>query len=236
MESIESIRHVMYINLDERTDRRQHMEEECRKIFPSCEPIRFSAIQHAKGAIGCTMSHIACLQHAIREDWDHVVICEDDISFLKPQIFCNRFAKAMEKLKSNWDVILLGGNNVGPYVILGECVARVVACQTTTGYLVKKEYMPTLLENFETGLQLFQENLHLPQLYAIDQFWFSLQKRDKWFLIYPLTVTQKPDFSNIEERAVNYNHVMLMLDKSHLYGRAPSLPKHHSPLLNMRLL
>lgn len=229
MQAMNEIQHVIYINLDERVDRRNDVENELQKII-SCTPVRFAAIKHEKGAIGCTLSHIASLQHAIRENWPHVMICEDDISFLDPHLFCAKFAEAMLKLKDNWDVILIGGNNVGPYVILGDCVAKITSCQTTTGYLVKRHYMQTLLDNFMNGLELFQQNMHLPQLYAIDQFWFNLQKRDRWFLIFPLTVTQRPNFSDIEEKNVNYNKVMLMLDKSHLFGipnsrgTAPNMP------------
>jgi hypothetical protein len=51
-------------------------------------------------------------------------------------------------------------------------------------------------------------------LYAIDKYWFQLQKKDKWYLIIPLSVTQRQDYSDIEKRATNYRHAMLDLDKS----------------------
>ena len=67
------IEHVVYINLDHRTDRRQHMEKEV-SIFPSERVTRFSAIKHDYGAIGCTRSHIAVLEMAISSDWKNVLI------------------------------------------------------------------------------------------------------------------------------------------------------------------
>ena len=39
----------------------------------------------------------------------------------------------------------------------------------------------------------------------------KLQQSGNWYISYPRTVTQLPDYSDIEEREVNYNH--LMLDK-----------------------
>ena len=50
-------------------------------------------------------------------------------------------------------------------------------------------------------------------LYAIDKYWFRLQERDNWYLIIPLTVTQREDYSDIEKRMTNYSRAMLDLDK-----------------------
>ena len=49
--------------------------------------------------------------------------------------------------------------------------------------------------------------------YAIDKYWFNLQSIHKWYLIVPLTVTQREDYSDIEKRPTNYTPVMLDLDK-----------------------
>jgi hypothetical protein len=51
------------------------------------------------------------------------------------------------------------------------------------------------------------------RLFAIDKYWFNLQKIDKWYLITPLTVTQREDYSDIEKRPTNYTNVMLDLNK-----------------------
>ena len=58
-----------------------------------------------------------------------------------------------------------------------------------------------------------QKNPEQHSFYAIDKFWFHLQKKDNWFLIIPLTVTQKEDYSDIEKRYTNYTKSMLDLDK-----------------------
>jgi hypothetical protein len=52
--------------------------------------------------------------------------------------------------------------------------------------------------------------------YAIDRHWFELQRRDRWFLITPLSVVQREDYSDIEQRFTNYGHLMLDLDKQQL--------------------
>jgi hypothetical protein len=58
-------------------------------------------------------------------------------------------------------------------------------------------------------------------LYAIDKYWFKLQQKDNWYLITPLTVTQREDYSDIEERNTNYTRLMVDLDKEWMFKKQP---------------
>ena len=49
----------------------------------------------------------------------------------------------------------------------------------------------------------------LHHLYAIDANWQKLQEKDMWTMILPRTVTQRPNYSDIEGRVINYNHLMI---------------------------
>ena len=217
MKSIHDIKHAFYINLENRLDRKQHVEVQLNSIGIS--GTRFNACKMKNGAIGCSISHIKCLQTAIENHWDHVLICEDDITFLDPPLFKTQLNKFLEK-NNEWDVILLAGNNVPPYKQVDDTCIQVSACQTTTGYIVNGHYMKRLLNNLKTGLlNLFKSPSH-HRLYAIDKFWFHLQKVDKWFLIIPLTVIQQAGYSDIEKRNIDYSKIMIDIDK------AAWFPKH----------
>ena len=86
MNSVSDIKHIFYINLEKRTDRKEHVEKELEKIgIYGAE--RFNAISLINGAIGCSMSHIKCLETAKKNNWSHVLIVEDDIQFLNPELF-----------------------------------------------------------------------------------------------------------------------------------------------------
>ena len=75
------------------------------------------------------------------------------------------------------------------------------------------------MNNVRTGLQNLLHNPQQHSLYAIDKFWFNLQKIDNWFLIVPLTVVQREDYSDIEKRVINYKRAMTDLDKEELLNR-----------------
>lgn len=220
MNSISDIKHAFYINLLSRPDRKQHVENQLKKIGMNAE--RFNAIKMANGAIGCSMSHLKIIETAKENHWDHVLIIEDDILFTNPGLFVNQFNKFLSKHKS-FDVTLIAGNNVPPFKQIDDTCVKVTRCQTTTGYLVQKHYYDTLIDNYKKGILHLMKNPDKPILYAIDKYWFNLQQIHNWYLITPLTVTQREDYSDIEKRPTNYTPVMLDLDKVAFFRRQQEL-------------
>lgn len=211
--SISDIKHSFYINLESRPDRKKHVEEQLKII--GIQANRFNAIKLPNGALGCSMSHLKCLEIARENNWEHILIVEDDIKFLNPEVFMNQINKFLN-LHTDWDVILIAGNNLPPHEIIDDTCVKVTQCQTTTGYIVKKHYYNTLIDNIRNGItNLIKEPSH-HYLYAIDKYWFKLQKMDKWYLITPLTVTQREDYSDIEKKPTNYTRVMTDLNKEWL--------------------
>ena len=210
MESISDIKHAFYINLLSRPDRKTHVENQLLSIGINAE--RFNAIKMKNGAIGCSMSHLKIIETAKKNNWDHVLIVEDDILFTKPTMFIEQFNKFLKK-HNDYDIVLIAGNNLPPYKTIDDTCVKVTQCQTTTGYLVKNHYFDTLIKNYKEGLLNLMKDPSNHRLFAIDKYWFNLQKVDKWYLITPLTVTQREDYSDIEKRPTNYTHVMLDLNK-----------------------
>ena len=218
MNSITDIKHAYYINLDTRPDRKAHVEEQLTKIGVKAE--RFNAIRLPNGALGCSMSHLKCIELAKQNDFDHIMIVEDDITFLKPKVFIKQLNHFL-KTHKNWDVILIAGNNVPPYTRVDDSCIKVSRCQTTTGYIVNKHYYDKLIQNYRDGMARLMREPDKPILYAIDKYWFQLQMVDNWYLITPLTVTQKDDYSDIEKKHVGYTHLMTDLDKEWLFKQPP---------------
>jgi len=225
-DSIADIKNVFYINLETRIDRRENIELQLPRVgLQTFE--RFKAIKMVDGRVGCTLSHIKCLELAKARNYDHLLICEDDTVFLEPDLFQSQMNKFLKK-KHTWDVVIIAGNNVPPYERVDDTCVAVTRCQTTTCYLVAGHYFDTLLANYKEGLQrlLREPGKHIE--YAIDKYWFRLQQKDKWFLITPLTVVQREDYSDIEGKRTNFMYAMVDLDKPHLFRRGFAPP--HPPL------
>lgn len=117
--------HASFLNLDHRTDRRQHMERELARVGISATRTRGmlpeEVIQHRKldrarlkvmqnrtpGAIGCHYGQVQIMSDSL-EEGKHAFVMEDDL------IFCDDFQRRMgfiqDYLKdTDWDVFWLGG-------------------------------------------------------------------------------------------------------------------------------
>ena len=216
MNSVSDIKHAFYINLDSRPDRKQHVERQLGIIGINAQ--RFKAIKLQNGALGCSMSHLKLIETAKENNWPHILVVEDDILFTNPSLFiqqCNKFLSTHKE----FDVALISGNNVPPYREIDDTCVQVTKCQTTTGYLVQNHYFDTLIQNYKMGIQNLMREPENHRIYAIDKFWFNLQAIHKWYLIIPLTVAQREDYSDIEKRPTNYARAMLDLDKEAFFKK-----------------
>jgi hypothetical protein len=69
--------------------------------------------------------------------------------------------------------------------------------QTTSGYLVKKEYIPRLLKIYENDMNNYVKTGKWGNYY-VDQSWKVLQKTDNWYSFYPPVGIQSGSLSDIE--------------------------------------
>ena len=205
--------HTIYINLEHRKDRLKHVQQELAKLSIPNNGVRFNAVKTANGAVGCTISHIKCLEQAKEQGLPHVFICEDDICFKDPKLLLHNAARFHAVFADAWDVLIVGGNNLPPYKQFGDFCAQISNCQTTTGYIVRQHYYDTLIANFREGLAQLMANPANKRDFAIDMYWKRLQAIDRWYIVLPLTVHQLEGYSDIEERDTNYRDLMLDMDK-----------------------
>jgi len=75
---------VVYINLEHRTDRRQEMEGELKKLrYDKAE--RLEAQLSDYPAAGCTLNHVRAWRRMIKEGWESIMVMEDDAHFQIPR-------------------------------------------------------------------------------------------------------------------------------------------------------
>ena len=161
---MELFKNTLFINLEQRTDRLSHVIKQLESL--NINGSRLNAVRLKNGAVGCSISHIKCLELAKANNWDQVFICEDDIVFTNPKLLLNNIQLFHKNNDINWDVLIIGGNNCPPYTTITDYCIKVSSCQTTTGYIVKKHYYDTLLTNFkESVVNLLKNPLTKNHLY-----------------------------------------------------------------------
>jgi glycosyl transferase family 25 len=198
--------HIWYINLDARTDRRAGIESELKGIGLYERATRLSAIQHQKGYIGCAMSHIKALQDALISDAEIAIILEDDARWRLP---LQTVKTNMEHVMlESFDVCLLGCSIYGfrSEPIPGSLFRRVLAGQTTTGYMIRRSYIPTLIACFERALSALSAGAEYKDA-SIDHVWKQLQAKDNWIVPVPSWMVQMDSYSDILNKRVSYPFV-----------------------------
>ena len=216
------IKHAIYINLDSRTDRRKSFEKHFNELHTSFPndytfiPVqRFSAIRNEDiGAIGCSQSHAECIRIAKANCWDYVIIFEDDAIVLHPDILVHNVNEFLKRFNDDWDVIILSGNNFRPFHVDSPEFIRVANCQCCTSYIVQRHYYDTLIRNFDDGAKKYAASPADEHKYACDQYWKKLQMVDRWYLITPMCIIQKADYSDNCKAYTNYSSHMIEIDKS----------------------
>ena len=193
---MELIEKVVYINLERRKDRLEQIQQEL-SIFPPEKVQRFNAISHEKGLIGCVKSHIAVLEMAISHNWKNVLIVEDDMQW-------SNFSEVILRnlLSQSYDVIGLGGT----FVRYNKDTYKASFFSTTVAYVISNHYYPVLLDNFKEGCQKLIESYEPPK-YALDRYWQQIQSRDNWYIIMPPSCIQRPSYSDIEKKDVDYTEL-----------------------------
>ena len=196
---MDSIEKIIYINLEDRIDRKKLLLEELSNINNIDDKlIHFNAIKHIDGNIGCTMSHIKCLEMAIQNNWKNVLILEDDAMF---NDYTNGIKILDTLINKPHDVILLGGT----FFDLNVETYKLYKAQTTTAYLTSSHYYNTLLSNFKEGLQSLEQT-NISQMYCIDVYWQKLQQKDNWYIINPALMIQRKGYSDISKRETDYKN------------------------------
>lgn len=194
---------LYYINLDRRLDRREHIENVVSKINVGNKS-RISAFDFPKnGSYGCALSHISVLEDAIKNDFDNIIILEDDFEAYDIDILNKSLFDFFES-DISYDVLMISSNIIKYKKIDMLNIIRIDEGQTASGYCVNKKFINKLLINFKESSNFLKDNEQNKYRWAIDQNWKSLQKDNIFLSFYPQLGKQIYSFSDIEERNVDY--------------------------------
>lgn len=153
---------IYVINLRRRPDRLRSFRQRLERYgWPFAEPIVYPAIEGDKvgvpaefsqggGAYGCRMSHLRILQDCLMEDVGSVLILEDDADITEG--FPQRVQEFLQKVPSDWEGIMLGGQHHAPPIPTDTPgVLRVRYAQRTHAYAARPAYMQALQRRWGNG-------------------------------------------------------------------------------------
>lgn len=193
---------LYFINLEESKDRLKKMTKMLKKIdYPEDRIVRINAIKKDDGSLGCGLSHIEALKKGLETDEEFFIILEDDFKFIpkKKRDILGLIKKGLEA--PNWNMILLACNGDGQKH--SKYLKNNIDCQTTSGYIIKKSYVPILLKRWEDSMKLkmnsntINKDSGIYKHTCIDYSWKQFQD-ETWFITNPILGCQRAGFSTIE--------------------------------------
>jgi GR25 family glycosyltransferase involved in LPS biosynthesis len=202
---------VVCINLKKRFDRKmkfisQTLSQDLGE-FDFFEAIDGTTIDKSKynnnllsGEIGVILSNLEILKQSKTQDLKNILIIEDDCVFNQDMV--ENFDNLYSKVPDDWDMLYFGGNhnlhltNGLPTNIINDSVIKIDNTFAIHCVAIKSHLFDEIIETVSKF-----EN-------PIDVLYCQLQKKYKVYSFYPAIAKQDVDFSDIQNRNVNYNHLI----------------------------
>jgi hypothetical protein len=210
---MKSIDHCYFINLDKRTDRKEHTLKVVMPFFSFKEGLftRYSAIDTSAQptlslrSVGCAQSHLNIYKDAKSKGYKRILILEDDfVPIIEKEELLLRW-NFFIKNYSDFNVCQFSYNDVRKAKAVDQSglVLESNNVQTTSAYAIRVSFCDKIIPKIEKSINLLKKGYD-PNLHAIDQSWKSFQSLDnKWYLL-KRCGRQAHDFSDLEKRVVNY--------------------------------
>ena len=195
-----NIAKVMYINLARRNDRRLLILNELQTLgIPGGRIARIEAIDAEHGTETplecCARSHIAALEQALSEDLEAVLILEDDFQLIHSgRETRERWVQFLETVPQ-FEIVSWAHNCLRPWRNSGNGDVRVWYLQTASAYVVRRSAMNRLRDVYLQALTKRR---------PFDTFMTSIREDVQWYAMRPALSKQKPCFSDILRKRVDY--------------------------------
>jgi len=189
---------IYCINLDRRKDRWDETVNELNKWGLLNQVERYSAIDGSDiigeypislGNVGLIETNIKIINDAKEKNYDNILILEDDVEFTKN---IDLFADYYNQLPKDYDMVWLGGNH---NLHMGKLVNKI------------NDKIIKLHSTYATHAVIINKSMFdvIPKLISkkkkpIDVYYCDLQKSFNCYGFYPNIATQRPSYSDIENK------------------------------------
>ncbi len=183
---------IYCINLKIRKNKKIFIENQARILDLDIE--FFNAIRNKKNpAVGCLQSHLSIIKMAKQNNYEKILIIEDDCKFLlKPELNINKIPK-------DWEMLYLGGSI--QTVLDKDSIQNIrnrnwvnMTCHTTHSYILHSrayDEVITNLENYKEPVDVYYNDI--------------FHKKGTSYMLYPQMTSQKAGWSDIENQNKEYS-------------------------------
>jgi GR25 family glycosyltransferase involved in LPS biosynthesis len=190
---------AFYINLDDRLDRKEHMDKELAKQGLSNFIKRYSAIKaEVKSPENCVRasgtSHRNLIQYAKDNNLENILIVEDDIFFKEGGLYIIEASLCNLQKIPNWDIYYMSANIFdNPLTLVDKHLLKVSGCYCVHAYGVNNRAYDRLLQ---------YDPMTCPPIDA-----YITQNRFEKYAAFPLAVSQYDSVSDNIGGFIGYDKI-----------------------------
>lgn len=187
------------VSLPTRADRRVDVYKEFERVGIDVE--FFDATFSPNGNIGLQITLLSLFDTYKNED--EIMIFEDDVMFTDDASF--KIKAALEELPKDYDLLYLGATLTSPPVLVSKHLSLVSGALTAHAVL----YHRTCYAAYMKHLRRVARQGYIATDYDIsDVFLAMYQANHKCYMITPPVATQRPSYSDIQHKFVDYTNII----------------------------
>ncbi len=189
---------IIYINMDNRADRRSAILQEFQRVgFSEDHIIRFPASSY-NGCpnSGCLLSHANVLEMAYDMGFENVLVLEDDFVFIDDVEKIHNDIDAFFEMNLSWDVLMF--TTCSPVILeyTNTLVSKISSSSNGAGYLVNRSMMLELSTLFKSNVEnLYSTGQHW--VYQNDILWKTIMPMSQWYMFNHYLGYQKEGYSDL---------------------------------------
>jgi hypothetical protein len=183
------------INLKRRKDRLESLNLPFEyKVFEATDgKEKFSDAGKLQGHLGCTDSHRRLFNFAKENNIETLLVMEDDIEV--GENFNEQLDKIMDQLPEDWDLVYLGGWNLGEQKKYSELLNFAEKVYTTHAFIVQNKFFDVIIEGLNS------------RDWKVDVLLSEVLTKGKCFIANPTIAWQKEGYSDIVNKVTNNQHL-----------------------------
>jgi len=206
---------TIVINLVNRTDRKEEVIKEFQRInltdyefYPAVKPdikdvpktfLPQKSTNYRRGCWGVLQSHLSVIKIAKERGYPEILICEDDVQFLVEKPF-EKIEKSLSELPSDWVMLFLSGNHKKPCNKFTNNTVKINYSYSLCSYILNNNYYDLIINLLSNEINIIEE---IDIIYAK-----QIQSKFNCYCITPHITTQRPSYSDILEKKVDYKNVL----------------------------
>lgn len=179
------IQELYCINLQERPDKLQKLQQNIENTQFDCKLNVVEGIKHKNGEIGCGLSHQKIIRQAQQKHMDKILVLEDDCLFHNESY--ELFQQCMQELPVDFDIFVGGVHSCRPVKKISNHLCQLQTFTATHFILYNHTAYSTILEYTHGNIDYFLSHQNL-----------------KIYCSYPFIATQATCFSDIKQTMKNY--------------------------------